>query len=184
MGIMRLMRLRLLIAWSVATLTGLTVSWLGVQQAVSGATYDDALGAVPAVSGRPPTAGPVTTPTAAPDGSASPSRRGGEGRSPAAPSPTAPNTSAGPSAGGSTGSAPAPSPSGRVRTYAVKSGRVVLSIYPAGARLVSASPEQGFQVKTARNEGWLRVDLTDGVHGSAVFATWNGHPTMVQVYEY
>ncbi|WP_026402595.1 MULTISPECIES: hypothetical protein [Actinomadura] len=163
------MRIRFATAWCTATLAGLAVSWWGVQHAVGGTALGDApVAAVPVRTGRPP---------APPDAPASaPATR--ETLSPA-PSRTAASRSATAAAGRSA----APS-GGRTRTFALKSGRVVLEVREHGARLVSASPEQGFEVREWRQVEWLRVDLTDGEHGSAVFATWNGHPTLVQVYEY
>ncbi|MBE1533666.1 hypothetical protein [Actinomadura algeriensis] len=166
------MRIRFATAWCTATLAGLTVSWWGVQHAVGGTALGDApAAAVPARTGRPP------APTDAP---ASPAKR--ETLSPS-PDRTSASPSATPTAGRST-APPAASSGGRLRTFTLKSGRVVLEVHAHGARLVSASPERGFTVREWRREEWLRVDLTDGEHGSAVFATWNGHPTLVQVHEY
>lgn len=68
--------------------------------------------------------------------------------------------------------------------YEVTGGRVVLSLGPASAHLISATPKPGYEVKDWSADGWLRVDLTTGEHGSAVFATWNGHPPTVETYEY
>ncbi|MFV2179660.1 hypothetical protein ACFHW2_21875 [Actinomadura sp. LOL_016] len=158
------MRIRFAAAWCTATLAGLAVSWWGVQHAVGGTALGDApVAAVPARTGRPPA--PETSPAPTP-----------AQRETLTPSPSATPTA-------ERSSAP-PSPAGRSRTYAVRSGRVVLDVREHGARLVSASPEQGFEVREWRQDTWLRVELTDGEHGSAVIATWHDHPTLVQVYEY
>jgi hypothetical protein len=71
-----------------------------------------------------------------------------------------------------------------VRVVIVRSGRVVLELSPAGARLVSASPNPGVRSQVWHQTTWLRVELTDGTHGSSVIASWNGHPPLIQTYEY
>ncbi|MFS2292606.1 MAG: hypothetical protein FWJ90_07845 [Actinomadura sp.] len=177
---MRLLRGRVgfVAVWTATTLTGMAISWAGVSGAMRGtaeATPDRAA-EVPVLQGRPPSPGPSAVPsqssgTPSPSASASPSTRDG---SPAA----APGGGRSPSPDASRG------PREKVRTYTVKSGRVVLALSDEAARLVSASPDDGFRAKVWRQEKWLRVDLTDDVHGSAVFATWHDGAVRVQVYEY
>lgn len=152
--------------WLATTAAGIAISWAGVGDALRGTALPtrDVAAEVPVREGRPPT----QTPTPAPSTTRETQR-------------PRPRTSTTP---GRSPAATQPSPSGRVRTYTVKSGRVVVSLGTDSARLISAMPISGFQVKTWRNAEWLRVDLTDGTHGSAVFVTWNGHPPLVQVYEY
>ncbi|WP_030170943.1 hypothetical protein [Spirillospora albida] len=166
------MRSRILFVavWLATTAAGIAISWAGVGDALRGTVLPtrDLAADVPVREGRPPTATPVPERT--------PERTPATARETRRPSPSA-------SPGGG-GTAKPPAPSGKVRAYTVKSGRVVLSIGTDSARLVSAMPNSGFQVKTWRNTAWLRVDLTDGTHGSAVFVTWNGHPPLVEVYEY
>ncbi|MFI0354467.1 hypothetical protein [Actinomadura sp. 9N407] len=169
-------RIGFLAAWIATTAAGMAISWAGVGDAMRGTALatPDLAAEAPVRQGRPPTSGPSPEPTTSsePDPSSSPSPARSEPGDRSTTKPTA-RRSASPRA-----------PSGRVRTYVVKSGRVVLEMSADSARLVSASPNSGFQAKVWRNDEWLRVDLTDGVHGSAVFATWNGHPPMVQIYEY
>ncbi|WP_395104115.1 hypothetical protein [Actinomadura sp. SCN-SB] len=169
-------RIGFLAAWAATTAAGMAISWAGVGDAMRGTALatPDLAAAVPVRQGRPPVSGPAD-PSAGPSPSASPSpSRSATGDTPGA-RPT-PRRTATPAPSRETG--------GRVRTYVVTSGRVVLELFAGSARLVSATPDSGFQAKVWRQDGWLRVDLTDGVHGSAVFATWNGHPPTVQVYEY
>lgn len=169
--------------WIATTATGIAISWTGVGGAVRGTALDtpDLAAEVPVRQGRPP----ALSSTAAPVTSASPT-----------PSKTSPGTGA--EAGDETGTEagavprgerspsqkPSRAPDEKVRTYTVKSGRVVLALSGDAARLVSATPDNGFRAKVWEQDKWLRVDLTDDVHGSAVFAKWNGHPPIIQVYEY
>ncbi|WP_158880316.1 hypothetical protein [Amycolatopsis anabasis] len=71
-----------------------------------------------------------------------------------------------------------PPPPGDVRG---SGGRVVLDMGQASARLVSATPAAGWQVRVWEAAGWIRVDFTrgDGTTSSC-FVTWNGHPPMVR----
>ncbi|MDL4815128.1 hypothetical protein [Actinomadura opuntiae] len=164
-------RFRFTAVWIATTAAGMAISWAGVGHALRGTTLPapDLAADAPVQRGRPP----------APPSAASPSASASAPRRSASPA-------ASPSARATASASPSPSApaSGKVRTYVVRSGRVVLSLTSTSARLVSAVPDSGFEAKTWRKPGWLRVDLTDGAHGSAVFATWNGHPTIVQVYEY
>ncbi|MBO2457929.1 hypothetical protein [Actinomadura violacea] len=172
-------RFRFTVVWVATTAAGMAISWAGVGHALRGTTLQapDLAANVPVQRGRPP------TPPAGPSG-ASPTVSSSAPHRTVAPS-TSPSASARTSAPASPTSAPSTDAgAGKVRTYVVKHGRVVLSLTSSSARLVSAVPDSGFEVKTWRKSTWLRVDLTDGEHGSAVFATWNGHPTLVQVYEY
>ena len=177
MNIMGRMRARIgfIAVWVATTAAGIGISWAGVGDALRGTalpTQDLAAG-VPVHEGRPPASDPSREPVSFGARSASPTA------APPTRTPVARPTGERPSAKPST-----PRPDGNVRTYVVKSGSVVLSLSADSARLVSATPDNGFQAKVWRQEKWLRVDLTDGVKGSAVFAQWNGHAPLVQVYEY
>ncbi|GAA1575598.1 hypothetical protein GCM10009678_67870 [Actinomadura kijaniata] len=156
--------------WVATTAAGVAISWAGVSDAVRGAaaTGPEPAADVPVLRGRPP------VPSQSPARSPSPSPTGA--RASVRPSPRPATATPSPRA--------TPPPDGQVRTYTVRSGRVTLSIGRSSARFVSATPDSGFQARTWNAAGWLRVDLTDGRHGSAVFATWNGHAPQVQVYEY
>ncbi|MGP4023431.1 hypothetical protein [Actinomadura sp. 3N407] len=172
-------RIGFLAVWVATTVTGMVISWAGVGDAVRGTVVagPDLAAQVPVRQGRPPAPGPSSGASGEP-----------------APSPSPTSSSPGPGSGGASTAAPggarsaSPKPSHapgeRVRTYTVKSGRVVLALSDDEARLVSATPDDGFRAKVWRQSKWLRVDLTDDVHGSAVFAKWNGHAPIIQVYEY
>ncbi|NRQ33005.1 hypothetical protein HII36_14310 [Nonomuraea sp. NN258] len=113
-----------------------------------------------AAATRPPTAGApakpaVTAPAATPakTSSGTPTRT---------PSPTA-------QAARTTAPAPAAQAAGDVKVVTVKGGEVAFEIGSTGCRLVSATPNSGYTAKVTRNDGWIRVDLINGEHGSAVF---------------
>lgn len=177
--------------WIATTATGIAISWTGVGGAVRGTALDspELAAEVPVRQGRPPalssTAAPVRSPTP------TPSKTGpGRGAEAGAEAGDEAGTGAGTGAGNaprgerSASKKPSRAPDEKVRTYTVKSGRVVLALSGDAARLVSATPDNGFRAKVWEQDKWLRVDLTDDVHGSAVFAKWNGHPPIIQVYEY
>ncbi|MFI6291699.1 hypothetical protein ACIBEJ_08945 [Nonomuraea sp. NPDC050790] len=62
-----------------------------------------------------------------------------------------------------------PKPRGDVKVVTVKGGEVAFTIGAAGCRLVSATPNSGYTAKVSKNDGWIRVDLVQAEHGSAVF---------------
>lgn len=175
------------LAWSVATGAAVTLSWWGVHTVMAGTAYDPPR-AVPIAAGargdgdgaenlvssthRPPPPSPSptppSTPPAAPEPSATPSRT--PSRTPAGtPRPTA----------AATASAAA---SGTAKSYRTDGGRIVFELGADAAKLVSATPEQGWSVQVWTNTTWIRVNFTkdDGTTVS-VFCTWNDHPPMVEI---
>ena len=183
-------RLGFVAVWIATTAAGMGISWLGVGDALRGTSLptQEPAAKVPVHEGRPPaseSAEPEVPSPRAVSAEAVPTPTAKSTRRPPDRPSAAPSASATPRPSAQNGrpSSP-PGPEGRVRTYVVKSGSVVLALYDDSAKLVSASPNSGFQAKVWRQDEWLRVDLTDGVKGSAVFVTWNGHPPLVDVYEY
>lgn len=79
--------------------------------------------------------------------------------------------------------APAPEP-GDIRSHSVKGGHVAFELRSDSARLLSAAPEAGYEVRTWRRDGWIRVDFSRDGHGGALFVTWAGHPPVVRLYEF
>jgi hypothetical protein len=182
------------IAWSLATGAAVTLSWWGVHTVMAGTAYDPPR-AVPISAGaraeqaadRPVSssthrAPPSPTPRATasgtrPSASAGPSGRASSPqpsdspvtpKSPAVPAPEAP---------------PAPA-SGEVKSYPTRGGRVVLELASDSAKLVSATPEQGWSMQVWTNAQWIRVDFGNGSGATvSVFCTWNGHPPAVQVVD-
>ncbi|THA78498.1 hypothetical protein E6R60_06410 [Streptomyces sp. A0642] len=170
------------LAWSLATGAAVTLSWWGVHTVMAGTAYDPPR-AVPIAAGarserdvtenlsssthrpRPaPSKSPPASRRPAPKPSASPSRT--PSRLPAAtPRPTATATA-----------------SGTARSYRTDGGRIVFELGTDAAKLVSATPEQGWSVQVWTNTTWIRVNFTkdDGTTVS-VYCTWNDHPPMVEI---
>lgn len=163
---------RFIAAWVAVTATGMAISWAGVGDALRGTAVEspNLAAGIPVETGRPRAA-----PPAAADSGPSPS---------ASPPRAEPTASSDPSEHAVRPTASTASPGERTRTYLVKAGRVVYALGATSARLVSATPKAGYQAKVWRTSTWIRVDLTDGTHGSTVIAVWNGHPPLVQVNEF
>ncbi|MEV8636188.1 hypothetical protein AB0395_31495 [Streptosporangium sp. NPDC051023] len=82
----------------------------------------------------------------------------------------------------------APSPSAqmaandRTRVVTVKNGSVSFTIDAGVCRLVAATPNPGFEAQVSQADGWVRVDLVQGQHGSAVYCV--GKESRTDVWEY
>ncbi|MER7723224.1 hypothetical protein [Streptomyces sp. NPDC096323] len=174
------------LAWSLATGAAVTLSWWGVRTVMAGTAYDPPR-AVPIAAGarsdrditenlsssthrpRPtPSKSPSASRRATPKPPTSPSRK--PSRTPAAtPRPTA----------AATATATA---SGTAKSYRTDGGLIVFEIGADEAKLVSATPEQGWSVQVWTNTTWIRVNFTkdDGTTVS-VFCTWNDHPPQVEI---
>ncbi|MDQ0796232.1 hypothetical protein [Streptomyces sp. B1I3] len=177
-------------AWLLATGAAVTLSWWGVHTVMSGTAYDPPR-AVPvsvgagSVDGVRATDAPVSSSTHSALPSPSPSvtaSRAGTSPSPRPsrrPSSRPPSESAGPAG------SPAPAAgSGEVKSYPTRGGRVVLELTDDAAKLVSATPEQGWSMQVWTTGQWIRVDFGDGAGATvSVFCTWNGHPPTVQVVD-
>ncbi|MFE3737383.1 hypothetical protein [Streptomyces sp. NPDC059134] len=182
------------IAWLLATGAATTLTWWGVHTVMAGTAYD------------PPRALPLPVNDAEGVSAASrapldSSTRRPREPSPPPPAPTSPSPSpeapeggpsASPSASASAdpGAVPAPPPSpsasagsgsgGRVESYAVDGGRVVLELGAESAELVSATPDAGWQVQAWTEEYWIRVTFTRDGREVSVFCTWHDHPPKVE----
>ncbi|WP_125617626.1 hypothetical protein [Actinomadura sp. WAC 06369] len=143
--------------WAGVTALAVTLSWLGVRDVVRATVSERAAPppiAGPVIRGSP--TAPTAGPTARPDG-------GGRDRAP------------GPAA---------PRPPGNVRSYAVKGGQAAMSLRGGEVRLVSATPNPGFETRVTGARGWLRVDFRAARRTSSIIASWNGRDPVIRVYEY
>ncbi|MFD0023216.1 hypothetical protein [Streptomyces sp. NPDC058382] len=168
------------LAWSLATGAAVTLSWWGVHTVMAGTAYDppralpisaSARAATETLSSsthRPePSPSPSSTPRTTPKPSVSPSPARSHA-APAAPSrPAATATTA---------------PPGMAKSYSTDGGRVVFELGADRAKLVSATPEQGWSMQVWSNTTWIRVNFAqdDGTTVS-VFCTWNDHPPQVDI---
>lgn len=155
-------------AWLAATSFGVAISWAGVR----GVLYTAAVSPPPAVSVPGGAAGATPSPTKEPV-TASPS---------GTPSRTTATTQ--PSKLTPTSSAPAPSDSGDVRSFTVRGGHVALALFPHRIKLISATPEAGWEASVFDEPGadWLRVDFRRGRDHSGIIGTWNdGEPRVQEI---
>ncbi|TYK48268.1 hypothetical protein [Actinomadura decatromicini] len=160
--------------WAGVTALAVALSWLGVRDVVRGAVSER--------SAPPPIAGPVIhSSPATPPGPTSigspTSRPGPVTGEDVAPRPSRPTVR--PSE-----KAPPPKPPDNVRSFATRGGRAAMSFEKDRVRLVSATPNPGYETRVTQTEGWLRVDFLDDKHTSSVVASWYGHAPTVKVYEY
>ncbi|MFJ6383729.1 hypothetical protein ACIQI7_27455 [Kitasatospora sp. NPDC092039] len=173
-------------AWAAATGAAVALSWLGVHAVLTGAAFEQ------------PTALPLPSPKAGgtpPSAPATPDQPRSAAQS-TPPSPAASRTTAaattaphGPAATATTAAAAAPptrrpapaaTATSTVRSYPIPGGKVALDLKPDRATLVSATPDPGWQMQVWTNGQWLRVDFTRGDEANSVFASWNGHPPIVE----
>ncbi|GIH61084.1 hypothetical protein Msi02_19010 [Microbispora siamensis] len=198
-----------MIAWCGATALAVGVSWLGVRDVLRSAILDEAplapVVAVAASLSASPGA-PVPTPRGTPDGGAS----GGTSEEPAdeaagRPSPSRPTaTPARTARAARTTPAPRParatpparpaesSPAARQRkaaggeslhTFTLKGGRATIAVTSEDCRVVTATPNDGYEVKVWEADQWLRVAFLRDVHESSAFCTWNALPPRLDTYE-
>lgn len=160
-------------AWFAATSFGVAISWAGVR----GVLYTAALPQPPAVSvpteanDSPPGPAPSTTPsrTATPATGATAAAR--PSRSSGSPKPS------------KTAHTPRPS-GGKVKSFTLRGGHVALAFYPHRIRLISATPDPGWETNVwdDRHAGWLRVEFHRDDHTSSIFGIWNNGTPHVQFY--
>jgi hypothetical protein len=122
------------------------------------------------------TAAPVTTPAPATTSGPSTTVRPATATSP--PASTAPPQTSPPPA---PATAPPPTtaapPAGETRTYNLVGGSAALSFSSAGASVVFATPEPGFEVDVEpQNGNGVRVEFESEGHRSRVDAWWDGGP--------
>nr|WSW69099.1 hypothetical protein OG461_24505 [Streptomyces sp. NBC_00995] len=170
------------LAWSLATGAAVTLSWWGVHTVMAGTAYDPPR-AVPigagagsdrdgaenlASSTHRPAPSVSRSPSATRRGAASPKPSATPSRSPSSPPAATPR--------------PTATASGTARSYQTDGGRIVFELGTDSAKLVSATPEQGWSVRVWTNTTWIRVNFSrdDGTTVS-VFCTWNDHPPQVEI---
>ncbi|WP_182901128.1 hypothetical protein [Microbispora sp. H10830] len=201
-----------LIAWCGATALAVGVSWLGVRDVLRSAILDEApLAPVVAVA-APLSASPgvpAPTPQGTPDGGASggtseepPGQPSPAGSTPGHRSPSPPTATPVRTARTSPAPRPAratrparsaePSPAARQRkaaggeslhTFTLKGGRATIAVTSADCRVVTATPNDGYEVKVWEADQWLRVAFLRDTHESSAFCTWNALPPRLDTYE-
>jgi hypothetical protein len=155
--------LRYAAIWCGATAIAVSVSWFGVRGVLRNEFVDDVnvqpfLAQTISENKSEEAPAPSPTPTKTPKNRKSPAPRPIPSRTPTV------------AAGGSH------------KVITVKGGEVVFSLGSGGCRLVSATPVSGYTAKVARADGWIRVDLARGEHGTGVFCI--GHERRTDTWEY
>ncbi|WP_407565103.1 hypothetical protein [Streptomyces sp. 184] len=188
------------LAWTLATLAAVTVSWFGVRLMLD--STSDRPHTVP-LSGRapsesatatePPSVGTATDRPARPSPtptrttpSATESSREPE-RTATADSPDSPDRPDSPderAADAARQDVPAASATGDVQTYPVAGGRVTFEMAADSAELVSATPDAGWQMQTWEQTTWIRVDFVAGSRRTSVICTWHDSEPRVETTEY
>ncbi|MFA1549409.1 hypothetical protein [Actinomadura chokoriensis] len=159
--------------WAGVTALAVGLSWLGVRDVVRSAVSERS--APPPIAGPVIHSSPATPPGPTTVGSATARPPDGADTAPrpsksAKPPPDKPEKT--------------PGTPDNVRSYATRGGRAAMSIEKDRVRLVSATPNPGYETRVTQAEGWLRVDFLDDEHTSSVIASWYEHAPNVKVYEY
>uniref|UniRef100_A0AAU3GWS2 Secreted protein n=1 Tax=Streptomyces sp. NBC_01401 TaxID=2903854 RepID=A0AAU3GWS2_9ACTN len=179
------------VAWSLATGAAVTLSWWGVHTVMSGTAYDPPRAVPISARAGQATNVPVSSsthrslPSPSPSATASPTTPTPSppaSRKPSTPAPSPSRDEEKPPA--DAGDQGDPTASGEVKSYPTRGGRVVLELADDSAKLVSATPEQGWSMQVWTNPEWIRVDFSDGAGATvSVFCTWNGHPPLVEIVD-
>ncbi|TYB51038.1 hypothetical protein FXF51_54455 [Nonomuraea sp. PA05] len=168
--------LRYAAIWCGATVVAVSVSWFGVRGVLRNEFVDDVdvepfLAQTIAADERPATRPPATRPPATRPDATGPHA-----------TPTASATREVPKRSRTPAPATERQATPSLKVVKVKGGEVAFTLGPAGCRLVSATPVSGYTAKIARADGWIRVDLAKGEHGTAVFCI--GHEQRTDTWEY
>ncbi|MEV0385269.1 hypothetical protein [Nonomuraea sp. NPDC050643] len=164
--------LRYAAIWCGATVVAVSVSWFGVRGVLRNEFVDDVnvepfLAQTIAADDNAPRVVPPPKPTQKPTPTPKPTS-----------TPTPRRTTIKPT----TSKTSAPTPRKPPKVITVKGGEVVFTLGPEGCRLVSATPVSGYTAKVARADGWIRVDLAKGGHGTGVFCI--SHEQRTDTWEY
>lgn len=71
-----------------------------------------------------------------------------------------------------------------MRSFTLRGGHVALAFYPNRIKLVSATPDAGWETNVWDDPraGWLRVEFHRDQDHSAIFGVWNDGKPRVQFY--
>ncbi|MEV0994393.1 hypothetical protein [Nonomuraea sp. NPDC050202] len=179
--------LRYAAIWCGATVVAVSVSWFGVRDVLREEFVDDVdvepflaqtIAAGERAGTRAPAAPTAPAPTAPAPTSPAPTSVEQAPATPAPRSTPKEQRTTAPATKGPGIAAPTPS----LKVVKVKGGEVAFTIGREGCRLISATPVSGYTAKIARADGWIRVDLVKGEHGTGVFCI--GHERRTDTWEY
>jgi hypothetical protein len=166
--------------WAGVTALAVALSWLGVRGVVRGAVSERSSPppiAGPVIRSSPPGPTSIGSPTSHPGPPPGEDRGPKPAKSPKAPPPATPGER-------ESGGTASRKPPDNVRSYATRGGRTAMAFEKDHVRLVSATPNPGYETRVTKARGWLRVDFLNDDHTSSVIATWAEGDPAVKVYEY
>lgn len=180
------------VTWALATGGSVTLAWFGVHTVVSGTAYDPPRSIpVDAADGTSGTVHPQVSSTSRPmpspasqqpseSGSASPAHR----THPASPGPggRTPSDSPHPHRSSPSPASSSPSPEGNVKSVSVTGGRAVFDMGSDSASLVSATPDQGWEMRVWKTATWIRVTFAQGDSANSIFCRWDDGPPRTETY--
>ncbi|MEU6410617.1 hypothetical protein [Microbispora sp. NPDC046933] len=70
-----------------------------------------------------------------------------------------------------------------LHTFTLKGGRATIAVTSRDCRVVTATPNDGYEVKVWEADQWLRVAFLRDIHESSAFCTWNALPPRLDTYE-
>ncbi|OEU87263.1 hypothetical protein DB35_27800 [Streptomyces abyssalis] len=170
-------------AWMLATSGAVTLSWFGVHTVLAGTEYEPPR-SLPIADGSSSTTGPGAPSPQQPEPAPSPSKSS----PPEKPRPTA--SPSAPGGGEQTTKPPSrptepadPPESGKVEGASVAGGRAVFDMRDDYATLVSATPNDGWDMQVWKDSTWIRVTFSKDGASSSVFCRWDGAPPRIESYD-
>ncbi|MEU8272760.1 hypothetical protein ACFYOK_19235 [Microbispora bryophytorum] len=70
-----------------------------------------------------------------------------------------------------------------LHTFTLEGGRATIAVSSADCRVVTATPNDGYEVKVWEADQWLRVAFLRDTHESSAFCVWNTLPPRLDTYE-
>ncbi|WP_235557916.1 hypothetical protein [Sphaerimonospora mesophila] len=70
-----------------------------------------------------------------------------------------------------------------LHTFTLRGGRATIAVTAEKCRVVTATPNDGYEVKVWEEPYWLRVTFLRGSSESSAFCTWNALPPRLDTYE-
>ncbi|GAB3160277.1 hypothetical protein GCM10027161_68090 [Microbispora hainanensis] len=70
-----------------------------------------------------------------------------------------------------------------LHTFTLKGGRATIAVTSTDCHVVTAAPNDGYEVKVWEEDQWLRVAFLRDAHESSAFCTWNALPPRLDTYE-
>ncbi|GAB1820625.1 hypothetical protein [Herbidospora sp. RD11066] len=82
-----------------------------------------------------------------------------------------------------TSEAPQAQSNEKLHTFTLNGGRATVAVGEKDCRIVSATPAEGWELKTWTEPFWLRITFLKDGRESSAFCTWNALPPRLDTYE-